>query len=52
MKKWYCYLCGKTLLKNYYLVSMKKSTDRVFLVCEGCRNQVDDDHYSIKIKEI
>ena len=32
-KKWYCYICGKRLLKSYFLCSMAISTDRVFLVC-------------------
>ena len=41
MKNWYCYVCGKKLLKNYCLVSMRNSTDRVFLVHKKCSKQVE-----------
>lgn len=36
-KKWYCYICGEKLLKCYYLVTMRESTDRVFLCCKKDR---------------
>lgn len=53
-KKWYCYVCGKKLTNIYYLISMKESTDRVFLVCNGksCVKQVEaEDVIITKIKE-
>lgn len=54
MKKgWYCYICGKKLKKSYFLVSMNKSTDRVFLCCEkgACINLINDDIVIIKVRE-
>jgi len=53
-KKWYCYICGKKLRKSYFLISLDKSVDRVFLVCdENCLEAVDttDNPITIKIKE-
>ena len=53
MKNWYCYVCGKKLLKSYYLCSMRNSTDRVFLVCKNkCVEQVDaKDMTIVEIRE-
>ena len=53
MKKgWYCYICGKKLKKSYFLCSMNKSTDRVFLCCEKmtCVEQIDKKYTPIIIK--
>ena len=47
---WYCYVCGKKLSKRYYLNSMRKATDRVFLCCEKHVVQLDD-VISVLIKE-
>lgn len=47
---WYCYACGKKLSNKYFLSSMRKSTDRVFLSCEKCAVQLDD-VISVLIKE-
>ena len=53
MKKWYCYVCGKTLTEEYYLISLNESTDRVFLCCDKCLSSVKTDNaYIQKIKEI
>ena len=43
-KEWYCYICGKKLLKSYFLCSMANSTDRVFLICKNkyCIEQIDE----------
>ena len=49
--KWYCYLCGKILKNNYYLWSMRKETDRVFLCCYNCVNQIPNECIIIKVKE-
>jgi len=52
-KEWYCYLCGKILKNNYYLWSMRKSTDRVFLCCSKCISQIniEGDCVINKVKE-
>ena len=47
---WYCYVCGKELSNKYFLSSMRKSTDRVFLSCKKCVMQFDD-VISVLIKE-
>ena len=49
-KKWYCYVCGHKLLKSYFLCSMKESSDRVFLCCKKCINQIDVDKETVIIK--
>lgn len=54
-KKWYCYICGKKLLKSYFLISMTESTDRVFLCCEKeeCIDQINlEENIIIKVGEI
>ena len=52
-KKWYCYICGKQVLRQYCLVSTCEITDRVFICCEKefCQEQISDG-VIIKIKEI
>ena len=53
-KEWYCYLCGKILKDNYYLWSMSISTDRVFLCCHNCINQIniEGDYFITNVKDI
>ena len=31
-----CYVCGEMLMKEFYLVSMQKDSDRVFVVSAKC----------------
>ncbi len=49
-KKWYCYICGEKLLKNYVLCSVRESTDRVFLCCKKtiCIEQINTEDTIIK----
>ena len=41
--KFYCYCCGKDIRKAFYLVTMQIPTDRVFLCCYNCIEQLDKD---------
>ena len=53
-KSWYCYVCGEKLNKEYFLFSMNKSTDRVFLVCKekDCIERINgEDMIIIKVRE-
>jgi hypothetical protein len=47
--KCYCYVCGTPVIKWYYLVTMKSPTDRVFICCTECINQVDESTLIIPI---
>lgn len=38
-----CYVCGKQLLKTFYLLSMQEESDRVFVVGAECLDRVDTD---------
>ena len=51
-KKWYCYVCGEKVRKNYCLISMADSTDRVFLVHRKCARQIDNIDYMTLIEEL
>lgn len=51
IKNWYCYVCGKTLGKEYNLVSLNESTDRVFLTCDDCIDSIDMNPIIVKVKE-
>ena len=35
-QKWYCYVCGDAVGPQFYLMSMQRRTDRVFLCCMKC----------------
>jgi len=51
--EWYCYFCGEVLGDEFWLYSLNKSTDRVFLICNKklCHEQADDkDVFMVKIK--
>jgi len=52
MKKYfYCYVCGRTLINSFYLVTMAESlTDRVFLVCNLCKDRIDNGAKFVKVK--
>jgi len=48
----YCYVCGKEIKGEYYLVSMKSPTDKVFLFGTECIDRIDNEDYVTKVKEI
>ena len=52
--KWYCYVCGKKVSKEFFLFSLNDSVDRVFLCCSGkyCKNRLGKDALIIKVKRI
>lgn len=54
MKKWYCYICGEILKKNYYLISLSEETDRGFLICDKtkCVEQIEHGVLLTKVKEL
>ena len=41
MNDFRCYVCGKPLHAVFNLVSMSKDVDRVFLVHDGCADQLN-----------
>jgi len=47
----YCYICGKELLKTFNLLTMKIPTDRVFLCCNNCVN-IAEDTILVRVKKI
>ena len=52
--KWYCYVCGETIKKDFYLCALNERTDRVFLMCNKkiCYRRVSNNYtILVKVKE-
>ena len=47
--KWQCYVCGKRIENSFYLVAMRESADRAFLVDLECIEEIEDEE-TIKVK--
>jgi len=47
-----CYFCGKDVLNEFTLLTMKSGTDRVFIAHNDCSKQADDTTIIISVKEV